>query len=237
MICFTGKVNVIWINQKPSSTALCRPLELEFTKETTTFIKQKAKELQEAIDNLEVTIVKFQETILEVAHHVQLTMIDGKVSSAITGTGSATCNVCKAKPTEMNDIDSVLSRECDASALEYGISVLHLNIRFLEYFLNIAKRLNVAEKCYGKYTAEELTQMGIRHKLICKRLKNELGLIIDQPSSKGGNTNTGNNARRFFDNAVKVCVEISCYFLRNNNRFILLKFTLFAPIGCRDHRA
>ncbi|KAK3910723.1 ATP synthase gamma chain [Frankliniella fusca] len=196
-------VKVLWMNCKPSSIVHCRPLELEFTKESAAFIKNKAKELIEARDNLQETKITVNGKEFSVKHIVMLTMVDGKVTSAMTETGSATCNVCKATPAQMNNIDGVLLRECDTSALNYGLSVLHLNIRFLEYFMNIATRRGVAEKCYGKYTPEETAAINGRRKYICKRFKDEIGLLIDQTSSRGGNTNTGNNARRFFDNHVK----------------------------------
>lgn len=198
------KLNILWMNRKPSSTNLCRPLELEFTKETKDFIKLKAAEIQNAIKNLEVTVVKVGDKTINCSHKVLFTMMDGKVSSAITDTGAANCNICGAKPSEMNDLEKVLTRECKKDVIEMALPVLHLHIRFLEYFLNIAKRLFVAEQCYGKYSEAQKKGMQDRHRLICKRLQNEVGIKLDQPTSKGGNTNTGNNARRFFDHAVKV---------------------------------
>lgn len=201
------------MNRRPSSTVNCRPLELEFTKETNNFIKIKAQEIKDAIKNLKVTTVNSFGNEYKVSHRVLLTMIDGKVSSAVTNTGAATCNVCKAKPSEMNNIDGVLKRECSSSSLEIALPVLHLNIRFLEYFMNIAKRLNVAERCYGQYTEQEKEGMKKRHAKICKDLSIDVGIIVDKTTSKGGNTNTGNTARRFFEEAVKVCT--SSYLLKN----------------------
>lgn len=202
------------MNRKPSSTNLCRPLEIEFTKETKSFIQFKSKEIQDAIGNLEVTVVIVGDKAINVSHRVLFTMMDGKVASAMTDTGAATCNVCQAKPSDMNDIDKVVTRECCQEAVKMGLPVLHLHIRFLEYFLNIAKRLGVAEKCYGRYTKDEKKAMKERHKMICKRLKNEVGIKLDQPTSKGGNTNTGNNARRFFENAGVVKYHTFIRFLR-----------------------
>ncbi|KAE8740589.1 hypothetical protein FOCC_FOCC013889 [Frankliniella occidentalis] len=39
-------VNILWMNQKASSTVHCHPLELEFTKETNPYIKNRSKELR-----------------------------------------------------------------------------------------------------------------------------------------------------------------------------------------------
>lgn len=192
------------MNRKPSSTANCRPLELEFSKETNDFIRLKSQEIQNAMKTLKVTKVTVCEKLCQVSHRVMLTMIDGKVNSAITGTGAATCGICKAKPVQMNDIDAILKRDCCEAAMKLGFAVLHLHIRFLEYFLNIAKRLGVAERCYGTYTAIQEAKMNQRHKYICKRFADEMGLHLDKPTNKGGNSNTGNTARRFFDNPCKV---------------------------------
>ena len=40
-------------------------------------------------------------------------MLDGKANYAITGTkSSACCTICDAKPKQMNNIDTILKREC-----------------------------------------------------------------------------------------------------------------------------
>lgn len=194
---------IVWMNQKTSSTVFCRPLELEFCKETAALIKEKGAELESAISNLQTTKVPIGGSVLEVKHVVLPTMFDGKVTSALTDESSQNCNVCHAKPSEMNDIDKVLQRTCNTDAYKYGIPVLHANIRFLEYMLSIAWRIKV-RKGYTKYTEAEKKEMKDRRKIVCARFESEMGLRIDQPSIKGGNTNTGNTARRFFDNPVKV---------------------------------
>ena len=105
----------------------------------------------------------------------------------------------------MNHIDNLLLRDCDHSAFKFGFPVLHANIRFLEYFLNLAERRHV-RKGYCEYTPEEKKLRAATRKTVTDRLAAELGLLIDQPSRipGSGNTNTGNNARRFFDNPVQV---------------------------------
>lgn len=221
------------MNRKPSSTNLCRPLEIEFTKETKTFIKLKSKEIQNSIDNLEVTVVNFGEKAINVSHRVLFTMVDGKVASSMTDTGAANCNICKAKPSQMNDIDQIVARECCEEAIKMALPVLHLYIRFLEYFLNIAKRLGVAEQCYGKYTNAQKKAIKERHKMICNRLKNEIGIKLDQPTSKGGNTNTGNNARRFFEHAGEVRCQIIINCLM---KFFIILMLMMMVLGFRNHR-
>ncbi|KAJ8882122.1 hypothetical protein PR048_018610 [Dryococelus australis] len=60
---------------------------------------------------------------IEVVHHkLVLTMIDGKVCGALTQTSSQLCYICKAKPSEMNNLEKHLERVRDLPTLTYGLS-------------------------------------------------------------------------------------------------------------------
>ena len=72
-------------------------------------------------------------------------MIDGKVHNAIQDIRSQqVCSICRAKPTEMNSTDRVLSRPT-GDRTQHGISTLHCWIRSMEMFLHIAYRLPFCE--------------------------------------------------------------------------------------------
>ena len=50
-------------------------------------------------------------------------MLDGKAVNAITDTNSSqTCNVCKAKPSEMNNLSLVRLKPLDPKAVSLEIS-------------------------------------------------------------------------------------------------------------------
>lgn len=67
---------VLWTNPRPSSTRLCRPVKIEFVRETTELCKQEEHEFNEQILNLQPCLILNASIIFKLS----LTMIDGKVS-------------------------------------------------------------------------------------------------------------------------------------------------------------
>lgn len=112
------------------------------------------------------------------------------------------CYLCKAKPTEMNNIDKVRERVVNELAYQFGLSTLHARIRFFEYFLHVAYRLEIKK---WQARGEDKEKVAELKKKIQKRFKIELGLNIDKPRAGGaGTSNDGNVARKFFENLDKV---------------------------------
>lgn len=71
---------VLWTNPRPSSTRLCRPIKIEFVRETSEICKQEEESLGEQIAALHpVTTMNW-----EINFKLALTMIDGKVSITIS---------------------------------------------------------------------------------------------------------------------------------------------------------
>ena len=59
-------------------------------------------------------------------------MLDGKAANAICEISSAQrCNICKATPTQMNDLKNIYDRKIDQTAFEYGVSPLHAYILYM----------------------------------------------------------------------------------------------------------
>lgn len=55
---------------------------------------------------LEPSTVKVDVTF-KIRHFLSTSMVDGKICSVIAGTSSAQCHICKAMPSEMNNLDKV----------------------------------------------------------------------------------------------------------------------------------
>lgn len=72
-----------------------------------------------------------------------MTMIDGKATSILCDTSSQRCNICKATPTEMNNLPLIMSKQSDPDLCKYGLSSLHIWIRMMECILHIAYRLTI----------------------------------------------------------------------------------------------
>lgn len=188
---------VIWENPKPSSTFYCRPVKFQFAKETIDFVKQEEADMKEEIRNLAVSRYRN----LEITHKLHMTMIDGKVATIITETPSAaTCNICLAKPSEMNDLPQMFSRPVREDVYQYGLSTLHMWIRSMECLLHISYNLDFKMWC-ARGENKNLKQA--RKDMTQREFKEQMGLLIDIVKQGFGTTNDGNTARKFFRNYEK----------------------------------
>lgn len=138
---------IIWQNPRPSSTRYCRPLKIEFIKESTAVSVEEKKRIDDQIKDLQPNIVQLDGHNIKVKHSLIFAMIDGKVCNAVTNTTSTQkCYICGATIKEFNDIAKVLTRPIKTENLEFGISVLHGWIRFFECLLHLAYRLPIQKK-------------------------------------------------------------------------------------------
>lgn len=193
----------IWKNQCSSSVRFCRPISLEFVKETKDLNVKTKLDIEQEISELETfNFVQENGKIITVSFKFHLSMLDGKVLAHITNTKSfQSCTCCGATPSQMNNLQNIGNGKfkADPSSLEYGISPLHCWIRFLDLVLHISYRLPLKK---WQIRAEN-------DKLILKARKAEIqasfiehfNLRVDMPAAGGsGNSNTGNVARKSFSN-------------------------------------
>eukprot|EP00733_Pompholyxophrys_punicea_P000940 Pompholyxophrys_punicea_v1_NODE_378_length_2095_cov_23.619608.p1 type:complete len:497 gc:universal NODE_378_length_2095_cov_23.619608:1657-167(-) len=201
LICLKSNT-VVWNNPCPSSVSFCRPLRIQFEKESKDLNISEKDHWENEIKNLNLSIVSFGEKFFSVFHRLLFTMIDGKVLGHITDTHTTNCPLCKATPSMMNNISYLQTIAVDDHLLEYGLSSMHLWIRALEYMWNIARKLEVQK---GRSNAAIKDSIDARDKFLKQKIYNELGLVIDQPKAGGsGTSNDGNTARRFFAEYRKV---------------------------------
>lgn len=193
----------IWVNSTPGSKNFCRPISFEFTKENKDNTKNLVKNINKQINDLTPICIKIEAYSINISFDMCLTMIDGKVSNAITSTPSYWhCSICGDKKSDFASTSK--QRTINKEVLSFGISPLHARIRFLEHFLHIAYDLK-----YRSIPGNENTSARMNHELVAMRaseksriqdeFKKQTGLIIDKPLPSNGNTNDGNTARRFFD--------------------------------------
>lgn len=190
---------IIWQNPTSSSVRYCRPISLEFAKETPEKTATVVREIEDKINELTPTILSIDDKVIQVKHELFMTMIDGKVAQVLTQTSSsATCTVCGAKPRQMNDLLKVTARVENENAFKYGLSTLHAWIRCMEMVLHIS--YNIDFEKWSVTTPENKTLKENKKKLVQKRFRELLGLHIDKPRQGSGNSNDGNTARKFFQN-------------------------------------
>ena len=197
--------NIVWRNDRPSSTTLCRPVHLEYIKETADVSRAEYQAVEEEIAHLQVTEVSTGQGEVHVTHKLLPTMMDGKAVCALTNTRSpATCTTCGATPSQMNRLD--VSRAVKPESYLFGLSPLHARIRCFELVLHLAYRLEIKQR---NVTAKLKPAVMMRKQAIQQQFRQRLGLIVDYPIPGGqGNTNDGNTSRRAFE-VPQVLAEIT----------------------------
>lgn len=189
----------VWENPVPSSVRFCRPILIEFSKETPEKTTSVVNEIDAQKDALTPTLVNINGEGFEIKHTLFLTMVDGKVAQVLSETSSgAVCTICGARPTEMNNLEKVQNKPIDENAYQYGLSTLHCWIRFMELILHVSYNLGFEK--WSATTKENKDLKKQKKAYVQRRFREELGLNIDKPKQGTGNSNDGNTARRFFQN-------------------------------------
>lgn len=188
---------LIWENPTPSSSRFCRPIRFRFVKENTDVTEEEINYVKNSSDSLSKTEVIMNGNKYLVSHAFVMTMVDGKVCNAATGTKSTSrCYICGATSKDFNKI--AIQREISSEAIEFGLSIVHARIRLFESILHLAYKLPV--KKYRERKTESEKKLEHEKKLyIQKRFREETGLLVDIPKANFGNTNDGNTSRRFFE--------------------------------------
>ncbi|KAI8125494.1 hypothetical protein CVS40_4198 [Lucilia cuprina] len=194
---------IVWKNRTPQSVRFCRPLKIEFIKETKEHILKEKHNIDLQISNLEHLEYSLSNgKIISVKYELIMTLIDGKVLNVLTGTKSSqSCPICGANPKQfllIKDLNSSVFQP-KLNTLKYGISPLHAWIRCLEFVLNLSYRLPV--KKWQIRNAQDKSLMQQRKRKIQEQFWNKMGLHVHKPKSNGsGTTNDGNTARKAFLN-------------------------------------
>nr|XP_022904419.1 uncharacterized protein LOC111416597 [Onthophagus taurus] len=104
----------------------------------------------------------------------------------------------------MNQLEVVRKRAIKEKSLQYGLTILHAWIRFLECILHIGYRLNLKAPSKRGATQEQLEDIEARKQDIHEKLYRTLGIRVDKVVQGKGTSNTGNIGRKFFKNWEKV---------------------------------
>ncbi|XP_071053669.1 uncharacterized protein [Onthophagus taurus] len=200
-----GKQEILWENPRPSSTRFCRPLKLIYKKESRELVVSEIENVQKQINELIPLQIRLEEDrIVECSFTLHLTMVDGKTIVFLTSGTTQTCYICGCKPTEMNQLEVVRKRAIKEKSLQYGLTILHAWIRFLECILHIGYRLNLKAPSKRGATQEQLEDIEARKQDIHEKLYRTLGIRVDKVVQGKGTSNTGNIGRKFFKNWEKV---------------------------------
>lgn len=209
-----------WENPTPSSIRFCKPIRLQFKKETKDSIKDEERYITSQSEALlPSTVTTSTGKVITIIHKLTMTMIDGKARTYLTDTASfSRCCLCDATPNEMQNY---VERPVDVSAFKYGLSILHARIRFLECVLHVSYRSECKQWAANKAVIKN------RKKMIIDSLREEVGILVDSVKRGSGSTNNGNSTRRFFAN-LDVVHDIT-----NFDRELLERFaTILDTLSC-----
>jgi len=121
--------NKFWNNRTPQSIRFCRPLKLEFIKETKECIIKEHTNLEKQIKCLQSSKFVFENgKTVYINFRLYLTEIDGKVLNTLTGTRSTqSCPICGATPLDFLNNKNFKCEKFlpNQDNLKYGLSPLH----------------------------------------------------------------------------------------------------------------
>ena len=131
-----------------------------------------------------------------------LSLIDGKVFSALTATLYIQCPICCAGTDDLNDVENLDTNifEPTDEGLIHGVQPMHAWMKFLIHLINISCNLPIRQaiKDGVPYDAQEIRRT---EKLRIQKAFKKFGLRIDKPEQFGfGNSLDGNTSRRIFRN-------------------------------------
>lgn len=186
---------IIWTNPMPQSYRYCRPIHIQYRKESKELIVSQKQNIQGQIDNLNPLVTQTtQGHEIKVDHQLYCAAIDGKVLNAILDTTSQLrCPYCDLTSAQFNNLDTAFSKPVVEERLIYGISPLHAWIRALEFILKLGykvevKRWRIAQNSPEGHLVEE------RKKKVQAEVREKMGLLVDVVRPTSGTTNDGNTA-------------------------------------------
>lgn len=154
---------------------------------------------EEQISQLQPHSSGLGDLTVSVTFKLFLTMIDGKVQTAITETSATSvCTVCKATPRQFNKLEEVRARPVSQPALLLGLSTMHAWIRFFEFVIHLSYKVDEGVKKWSSLSPQQKELVKAKKQRVQKMFW-EMRLQVDQPRPGGaGSSNDGNTARRAF---------------------------------------
>jgi len=130
---------------------------------------------------------------IDIKYDMNLTIIEGKVLSAVLGVSSAqVCPICLAKPSSFNTLsNSFFFLE---NRLKYGINPLHAWIRCLEFCLHLSYRVGI-EKWQARGPVLKVA-VETRKRKIQKDWIKKMGLRVDFRKTNGSGPSYDENTAR-----------------------------------------
>ncbi|KAE8741245.1 hypothetical protein FOCC_FOCC013232 [Frankliniella occidentalis] len=95
---------IIYQNERPNSSLACRPIEIQYAKESYEYVTGEWANLQDQVKTLVPTVCLVHNRTITVCHRVTFSMFDGKIKAQLTESSNQSCNVCRREPGDLNAI-------------------------------------------------------------------------------------------------------------------------------------
>ena len=200
----TANGDAIITNPVPQGATFCQPVRLEYRKETKEASKEIHAWIQEEMASLSADpiVIQVGSKAVQFRHTLRPTMLDVKAKNAVTDTASTLrCFICNATSSDFNRVDDLAQKHLTKKErLIYGgVCDLHAWPRAFEAINSLSDKLTI--KKWKAMKPDDRKVVEERKKVRQQKFKDELGLLVDVPKAGGvGNSNTGNVARRAFQN-------------------------------------
>ena len=168
------EVIVLWKCSRPNNPHACRPVRLSYEAENKETINLENDRLSTEISNLECYLVSDNPKI-QISYKGLMTLVDGKVVSAITNKNLTKCTICDASRSEMAIGLGPFNPVSD-QRLSFGLSPLHFSLRAFETLLHIGYKQDVKTFQVKKIDAVRTHQVEIRTQQVKDSFLTELGL-------------------------------------------------------------
>src|SRR5436190_20960714 len=107
-------------------------------------------------------------------------MVDGKVCNAATNTSSTMrCYICGKTSKYFNDLTK--KKKENPETFKFGLSILHMRIRFFESLLHLSYKLPIQK--WQARSDEDKKVVSEKKLIIQKSFKEEMGLLVDIPKA------------------------------------------------------
>ena len=190
-----GRRVLVYTNPLCNSAISCRVLRYWVTKETEATLKEEISRMVDEEKNLGV--MEFSENIHFKFHGI-LSLLDTKALNAHIGNRcQSRCPICLKLPRELRENPNVIFEAVPGVIPLLCLSILHFLLRSFDHLLKLGyhKKFKTAS-CY------EI------HKPLFEETKEEIqrafkarGITVSKVQRQGGTSNTGNCARRAFEDA------------------------------------
>ena len=166
---------ILYNNERANNHHSSRPVRLAFETENSASIQVENERLKQEISNLE----KFElseNPMVTIEFKGFLTMVDGKVVSALTNQNTCKCNICDKSGAEMARNEGPFP-PVSQERLQYGASPLHFGLRTFESLLHIAYKQDV--KMFKVRNPDDKATVAQRTATVKSAFEQELGPTLE----------------------------------------------------------